>query len=69
MEKQDQAESAVGGEGDQSVLGTEGEYYSVTIWVHKDTANFFSVILLRQGSGLIIYVAFVLAVYQYSRAS
>ena len=31
MEKQDQAESAVGGEGDQSVLGTEGEYYSVTI--------------------------------------
>ena len=43
MEKQDQAESAVGGEGDQSVLGTEGEYYSVTIWAHKDKANFFSV--------------------------
>ena len=31
MEKQDQTQGAVGGEGDQSVLGTEGEYYSVTI--------------------------------------
>ena len=36
MEKQDQVEGAVGGEGDQSVLETEGEHYSVTIWAHKD---------------------------------
>ena len=31
MEKQDQTQGAVGGEGDQSVLGTEGEYCPVTI--------------------------------------
>ena len=43
MEKQDQAVGAVGGERDQSVLRTEGEYHSVTIWAHKDKANFFGV--------------------------
>lgn len=43
MEKQDQTQGAVGGEGDQSVLGTEGEYYSVTILAYKDKANFFSI--------------------------
>ena len=43
MEKQDQTQGAVGGEGDQSVLGTEGEYYPVTILAYKDKANFFSI--------------------------